>query len=237
MRFDILTELPKEHKPLDDLGERLEKCFCLFSEGPFAKTLKEHLPTLDHVINHAEGRENHPRYKECCELLCQLRGLFLLHLERSIRTSITAHWRKRFAGLSVPNVMKTSALAAKNSARPSAGSSSSAWQYVISCALGELIPFCPKPSQGSCIVLGTVEVENGRVVRVCNCPRSYVWLIRAIFFEVLLATLLGELACEAKSGSEYECEEDLEHEKGEACRSSWKFDTGTAASLIKLLGR
>src|SRR5262249_3984749 len=70
-----------------------------------------------------------------------------------------------------------------------------AWQYVISCALGEMIPQCPRSVQASCIVVGTVEVANGRVVRVCNCPRSYVWSF-AHLFEVLTATLMDGIACE-----------------------------------------
>jgi hypothetical protein len=58
-------------------------------------------------------------------------------------------------------------------------------------------PALPEASQGSCIVLGTVEVLNGKVTHVCNCPRTYVWSF-ANFVQVLLATLIGGLACEDK---------------------------------------
>lgn len=57
-----------------------------------------------------------------------------------------------------------------------------------------------------------MEVENGRIVRVCNCPRSYVWSF-AHFFEVLLATLLGGLACE---------EDDREQQYEDDCKETDK---------------
>jgi hypothetical protein len=59
-------------------------------------------------------------------------------------------------------------------------------------------------------VLGTVEVENDRVVRVCNCPRSYVWSF-ASFFQTLMATVLGPLACESVEQTGHEARRHANH--------------------------
>jgi hypothetical protein len=59
---------------------------------------------------------------------------------------------------------------------------------------GELTVPCKEPRQAACIVLGTVEVEDGCLVRVCNCPRTYVWSF-ASFLPVLFATIYGGEAC------------------------------------------
>jgi hypothetical protein len=70
-----------------------------------------------------------------------------------------------------------------------------AYHHVISCVLGEMAFPCAEPAHASCLVLGTVVVEDDCVVRVCNCPRTYVWSFASLF-QVLMATLFGPLACE-----------------------------------------
>jgi hypothetical protein len=62
--------------------------------------------------------------------------------------------------------------------------------------MGELAFTCPEPAHASCVVLGTVEVENECLMRVCNCPRDYVWSFGS-FWQVLMATLFGSLACKS----------------------------------------
>ena len=44
------------------------------------------------------------------------------------------------------------------------------------------------------MLIGSVEVENGRLTRVINYPRWYLWCF-ANFFEVLIYTLANEAAC------------------------------------------
>jgi hypothetical protein len=74
-----------------------------------------------------------------------------------------------------------------------------AWRRSVSCALGNLLPACPEPCQASCVVLGTVEIEDGKLVRVCNCPRSYVWSA-ANFVPVLIASVVSLLGCRKREG-------------------------------------
>jgi hypothetical protein len=197
VRFDILAELPTETDWLDELKSRLESCFCLFSEGPFARALKDHATELEKIIRGLPSgkigeRDAYSWNRGYCELFSELRGLLLLYLKKHpdrynctieaeiLKIHCPHHEREDFQEKIREAFCRLLELI---------------WQYVVSCVLGEFVPACPEPSTGSCVVLGTVEVEDGCVVKVCNCPRSYVWSF-ANFFEVLLATLMNEVACE-----------------------------------------
>jgi hypothetical protein len=67
-------------------------------------------------------------------------------------------------------------------------------KHVFSCVLGQLAFACPEPPDPCCVLIGSVEVENGRLTRVINYPRWYLWCF-ANFFEVLIYTLTYEAAC------------------------------------------
>ena len=54
-------------------------------------------------------------------------------------------------------------------------------QHVQACIKGEMLLLCPEPCQISCVVLGTVEVEHGKVVQVCNTPRSFVSALSSLY--------------------------------------------------------
>lgn len=192
VRFDVLAELPKEAGWLDDLKLRLEACFKLFSEGAFAQALKNKSDLLERIVKREAGHEKH---KECCDLFCELRGLLLLYLKKH-PDKYNCAIEDEILKIKIPCAEEKTEGNYREMCRDAiCRLLELAWQYVIDCALGEMIPRCPEPAQASCIVLGTVEVENGRVVRVCNCPRSYVWSF-AHFFEVLVATLMDGIACE-----------------------------------------
>lgn len=188
VRFDILAELPGEANWLDDLKSRVEACFKVFSEGAFAQALKDKSEFLAKVI---QGEATQDDYRSCCEIFYHLRGLFLLYLKKH-PDKYNCNLEEEILKIHCP---ETGEYYGKGWCDAICQLLKLIWQYVVSCALGEMVPRCPEPTQASCIVLGTVEVENGRVVRVCNCPRSYVWSF-AHFFEVLVATLMDGIACE-----------------------------------------
>jgi hypothetical protein len=71
-------------------------------------------------------------------------------------------------------------------------------RYIYDCILGQLIFCCPHPSTSGEVILGTVEIRNGRLVRVCHCHRSYVWAA-ANFWQVLIATLVEYETCHPQS--------------------------------------
>lgn len=196
--FDVVNELPETYDPLNALEKRLKNCFKLFSEGAFADALRRHNAALLALISGKETGLSKER-DEYWDMFCELRGLFLLYLkrcpdryncglEKEIRAIRTAWFEDSNPDGTGNNNQEIGNAFCRLLEL--------AWQHALSCVFGELIPRCAEPAQSSCVVLGTVKVENGQLVHVCNCPRSYVWS-PANFTEVLLATVLGGLACEA----------------------------------------
>lgn len=47
-------------------------------------------------------------------------------------------------------------------------------RYQYDCVLGDVVFECRQPCESHCLVLGTVEVLNGKLIRVCNTPRKYL---------------------------------------------------------------
>jgi hypothetical protein len=89
--------------------------------------------------------------------------------------------------------------------------------------LGEVIFSCACPPKASCVVLGTVEVEDGRLLGVCNCPRSYVWSF-ANFYEVLLATLVSGEACAPARQDRTDVSDSERRPREEECGCCASFD-------------
>lgn len=232
--FDVVDTIPELQPDQDALKYRLETCFKLFSDGAFAQALKKHQGMLGEIINPTReltnAREKHPDYHK---LFCELRGLLLLYLNKhpdKYNCTIEDEIRKvRF-----PEIHRYPENPQEKYLEELRDSFSCllalAWQHAVNCALGELMPSCAQISEASCVMLGAVIVENGRIVRVCNCPRSYVWSA-ANFREVLLATTLGELACEK------EREDNPEGEKNNAkmmCCRDFDFDLECFLQSLKV---
>lgn len=62
-------------------------------------------------------------------------------------------------------------------------------RYQFDCVFGELIFSCEQPCEAHCLVLGTVEIVDGNLVRVCNTPRDYRWtpanLVQVLLYNVM----------------------------------------------------
>jgi hypothetical protein len=65
-------------------------------------------------------------------------------------------------------------------------------RYQFDCAMGELIFSCQEPCESHCLVLGTVEVRDGKLVRVCNTPRKYMWTAANLLPVLLYTVLTGD---------------------------------------------
>ena len=193
VRFDVLDKLPDENDWLKDLINRLACCFSIFTDGPFARALNQHKRELEDICKDPQ-RVVGANYDDLNKLFCELRGLLLLYLQKH-----PDKYNCKFADEIRRNILPDPNTQDFGAQAKEAFSSilRFAFQYAISCALGELVPRCPEPKQAGCVVLGTVEVKGGCVTHVCNCPRKYVWSF-ANFFQVLLATMYGSLACEDK---------------------------------------
>jgi hypothetical protein len=217
VRFDLLNELPRKQNPLCDMQEKIEACWKLFREGPFAKAITDFGEMLKEVLAGNADTDNHKKY---LELFCLLRGYLLLYLnkhpdlynciiEEDIRNLI---FPDKPGDIRDPAGKLTGEQNYRNEVRDIfCRLLNLAYRHVIDCVLGECAFPCAEPCEASCVVLGTVEVEYGRVVRICNYPRDYVWSF-ASFFQVLVPTIYGGLACEEDPHSKNHngCEEETE---------------------------
>jgi len=212
--FDVLSELPKTTGWIEELECRIKHCAKLFTEGQFARKLKDNLSDITSAIG--GNAEPDPKW---WEIFCALRGLLLLYLSKhpdkynctldhDIRKICFPQVPSDNTGSTAPRYNDANVQGTYGDTRTQGGDNYSsqvsdafcrllelAHQYVVSCILGEMIFPCKEPCEPACVVLGTVEVVGDKVVHVCNCPRSYVWSFGS-FWEVIIATVLGGLACE-----------------------------------------
>jgi hypothetical protein len=185
VRFDVLDGPPKAHTYLDELEERITCCWKVFTDGPFAGRLTEFLAERqDKDKGEGEGGRDY------CRTFCQLKVLFQHHLKRCPDPYDCTLW-ERLCRLQCPTEDRWRYERYQESFRELF---ELIVQYAYDCILGEMIFECPCPPKAHCVGLGTVEVEDGKVLRVCNCPRTYVWTF-ANFVEVFLATFVGGAAC------------------------------------------
>jgi hypothetical protein len=66
--------------------------------------------------------------------------------------------------------------------------------YIDDCIRYELVFCCAEPECPSCVILGTIEVVNGKICKICTCHRQYVWTA-ANLVDVLLYEILVGLEC------------------------------------------
>ena len=198
----------------------------MFTEGPFAQALHNNQPALKELVDPDtdwSSKEAENRHGDYYKLFFDLRALLLLYFNQrpdrywcNLETEIR---RVRFPELRRKSD-KAEDIHLEEVRDAFSGLLGLAWQHAVSAALGELMPLERESCGPEPIVLGTVVVENGQVIRVCNCPRSYVWSF-GTFPEVLLASALGELACKTEPGHEREAEEK---EHREVCCREFDFD-------------
>jgi hypothetical protein len=194
VRFDVVDKLPEQPGVLDDLQERIEHCFALFTAGPFAEELKSDV--VARALRRDLGELEH---EELCQALCRLKKLFELYLDKH-PDHYNCRLRDDLDGIKCPTAPNPNS-GQNDRTRYQTDTYEAfcrivdlAYSHVMGCVFGELAFPCASPSHSSCVVLGTVEVDGDCVVRVCNCPRSYVWSF-ASFFQVLMATLFGSVGC------------------------------------------
>lgn len=184
VRFDVTDKLPPRQHYLDELEEKFRCCFELFCDGPISGIMREKHRILRSVI--IEGKVNRDDWHEACQVFCQLRAYFLNHLrikcdqfncdiEKEVLCLRCPEW-----GPNDPKIAELQEVFRKLVTLMA--------QYQFDCALGELVFNCQQPCEAHCLVLGTVEVLDGKLIRVCNAPRRYLWapanLIPVLFYTV-----------------------------------------------------
>jgi hypothetical protein len=205
VRFEIYDKLPVRPNPLDKIEQRIECCFRLFREGQFSRALQQLAPRILNVLCNKEikpdpgansqanqdgvksPRENY----EAQSLFEELRVQFL-HELRTCPDQYTCNLEEQVYRLRQParddRDVGTPALEAFTRLLELIQ------KYVFGCVLAQFAFECPEPPDPCCVLIGSVEVVNGRLTRVINYPRWYLWCF-ANFFEVLVYTLANEAAC------------------------------------------
>jgi hypothetical protein len=216
VRFDVTDKLPHAHSYLSDLEKRLKHCFSIYCDGPIGRIIKENQQLLLYLVGGGGGwREG---WTDPCDLFCTLRAHFLHQLQvkpdeyncglydEVVRLRCPDEYddaNERKTG-DFGDVLRRLLTYLQH--------------YQFDCAFGELVFPCAEPCEAHCLVLGTVEICNGRLTRVCNTPREYLWA-PANFVQVLLERILTgrlEAAGAKESGAEHE-EHEGKHEHHARC--------------------
>ncbi len=189
--FDVIEELPVEESWIDQLERRIRKCFELFTNSSFAKKLQQEKAKLRQLVADSQTSE---APENCWQLFCELRNLLWQYLKRYPDRYNCAIEEELFR-ISFPSKDGNSENGDFTSCHDAICQILNlGWQYVMACVLGEFLPQCQEPASARCIVLGTVEVKSGKVVKVCNCPRTYLQPMDRVK-EVMIASVIGQLAC------------------------------------------
>jgi hypothetical protein len=193
VRFEIYENMPVRPNPLDEIGKRIECCFKMFREGQFSKGLARIAPQiLELLCNKPDDSESQETEQRAARLFEELQALFL-HELRTCPDPYNCDLEHQVYRLRLPK---------KDDFRKGALEAFTQLigfiqKYVFSCVLNQLAFPCPEPTDPCCVLIGSVEIENGRLSRVINYPRWYLWCF-ANFFEVLIYNLANDAACGQK---------------------------------------
>ena len=182
---DVFDDLPVPSDPLEDLIKRLERCFRVFREGPFAQALNSEQEILRRLFATKQAASTTETERVLRRLFRKLLKLFELHLEKC-PDLYDCSLKKALCEIDPhgEGEIRRGTLQA-----PEPGT-----QVRDRLLLRRARPRCPVGECGGWVIVGTVEIVNGCLVRVCNCPRSYVWSF-VNFPQVLLTTILASRAC------------------------------------------
>jgi hypothetical protein len=196
VKFGVIETLPTTPTYLQELECQFKKCFSLFTEGPISTVLTKDRERLSQILNgeaSLDTTKDNPNF----QLFCVLRAYFLRQIQ-SKPDEISCGFEGLVRDLTCPSAGPAGqpGNVPPDETGYRAGVKDAfcrllgyMHQYQYDCALGDLAFSCQKPCGPECLVLGAIEVLNGRIVRVCNTPRQYVWSF-ANFLPVLMNALL-----------------------------------------------
>jgi hypothetical protein len=259
VRFEIYDQVPLRPDPLEEIEERIERCFRIFCEGQFARGLQRLAPCILEILcSDKEGEKKKTEHQERGEearlnphrLFEELRALFL-HQLRICPDQYNCDLEYEVCKLCAPcwevegeREIEREAKREKQRARAREEERENVTarecftklleliqRYVFSCVLAEFAFLCPEPPEPCCVLIGSVEIENGRLTRVINYPRWYLWSF-ANFFEVLIYTLANEAAC-GREFHPWPPERDEQREGcNEGCCPEFEVDVCTFLELF-----
>lgn len=214
VRFDVTDKLPHRHSYLSDLEKRLKHCFAIYCDGPIGRIIKENRELLLYLVS--GGGEWREAWTDPCDLFCALRAHFLHQLQIKpdeyncglyddvLRLRCPDEYdddNERNTG-DFADVLRRLLTYMQH--------------YQFDCAFGELVFPCAEPCEAHCLVLGTVEICNGKLMRVCNTPREYLWAPANLVQVLLERILTGRLEDAAAKQTDPE-DRDGRHERHVHC--------------------
>jgi hypothetical protein len=196
VRFEIYNSMPVRPNPLDEVGKRIGSCFRIFREGQFSRSLASMTERILEVLRC--DQQTNPQNKESdnndvSRLFRELQAQFL-HELRTCPDHYNCDLEREVYRVPPPN--RTGDKQDRGVAPLEAFTKlfELIQKYVFSCVLAQLAFSCPEPPDARCVLIGSVEIENGCLTRVINYPRWYLWCF-ANFFQVLLYTMANDGAC------------------------------------------
>lgn len=200
VEFDVLDRLPEHHNAIEQLIARFDCCFRLLTEGNFANTVKANTAALQRLFEmQAKDAASEIRDNTYFNIFCQLKAYFLQHIRRC-PDPYDAQLESAVQALAAPTKVAATQDATNQVTPETAicGLFGRVWSYLANCLYSAMVFPCPAPKCGGEVVLGTVEIENGKLARLCHCGRSYVWSA-ANFWQVLVAYLVETKTCESSA--------------------------------------
>jgi len=195
VRFEIYDTMPVRPNPLDDIGKRIERCFRIFREGQFSRSLARMTDGIIAVLSRddkPDQDETNPD-KAGHDLFRELQAQFL-HELRTCPDQYNCDIEREVYRLRPPYQARDPQAVGVAPFEAFTKLFELIQKYVFSCVLSQLAFSCPDPPDACCVLIGSVEIENGRLTRVINYPRWYLWCF-ANFFQVLLYSMANEGAC------------------------------------------
>jgi hypothetical protein len=223
-RLDVTDRLPEERTYIEWLEKRLKHCFRLFQESAVGRLMKKEMTQIREIIDlrkdHEWGEEEYRERRRChCELFRMLKGHFIEQMKlcpdeldccllREVEClccperdcdDYECEIRKRFCCLFELML-----------------------HYQYDCVMSELVFGCAEPEKACCVVLGTVEIVDGRLCRVCNIPRRHVWTFANLLPLAISTILTGSFSgTRAANSDKDECERP---HRFECCPDYGPFD-------------
>jgi hypothetical protein len=224
VRFEIYDTMPVRPNPLDDVGKRIESCFRIFREGQFSRSLANLTKRILDVLqgdNQTDANRSDSDRQAAQDLFRQVQAQFL-HELRTCPDQYNCDIERDVYRLLPPD--PTTDIKGAAPLEAFTRLFELIQKYVFSCVLAQLAFSCPEPPDTCCVLIGSVEIENGRLTRVINYPRWYLWCF-ANFFQVLLFSMANDGACgkDAKTPAE-NARKDFQKAATTGCCPAYEVD-------------
>lgn len=188
-RLEVSDQLPEDQSYLNWLEQRLKHCFRLFRDSPVGRLMKNELHQIRRAVN-SEACESREDQTCRCELFRMLKGHFIEQM-KMCPDELDCRLVREVECLCCPERECDDYERQMSSCYCRLFELMLRYQY--DCVLADLVFGCIEPEKACCVVLGTVEVIDGCLVRVCNTPRRYVWSFANLLPVAISAILTGSL--------------------------------------------